>query len=117
MNRQQPALQHNYTNIGFLKTKLPRQAWDALSSFYERNKDDQHEKEEVWPRGNTYVNHWQHATGMISFEDTTLRGGLMVKQLLWDAMQPIIEEWVGQKVIPTSLYGIRLYKNGNVLAT
>ena len=32
-------------------------------------------------------------------------------------MQPIIEEWVGRKVNPTSLYGIRVYSNGSVLGS
>ena len=32
-------------------------------------------------------------------------------------VKPIIEEWTGQKIEPTSLYGIRVYKEGAVLAT
>ena len=40
-----------------------------------------------------------------------------MKKLIWDGVKPIIEEWVGTKIEPTSLYGIRVYKQDAVLAT
>lgn len=54
---------------------------------------------------------------MISFEDSAFREGQQVKQLIWDACKPIIEEWTGKKVEATSLYGIRVYKDKAILAT
>jgi prolyl 4-hydroxylase len=55
---------------------------------------------------------------MISLEDQSLRGGDgSVKRNIWDGVKPIIEEWTGQTLEPTSLYGIRVYKDGAVLAT
>jgi hypothetical protein len=114
MNKEQPANQHNYTEIGFAKTVVPLAAWEPLISFYRANLHK--EKPEKWVAGNTYVNHWVANPTMISFEDSSLRGGIHVKQLIWDAVQPIIEEWVGYKVEPTSLYGIRVYKRGSMLA-
>ena len=54
---------------------------------------------------------------MISFEDGSFRDGAATKQLLWQHVQPIIEEWVGRKVEPTSLYGIRIYTENSILAT
>jgi hypothetical protein len=51
-------------------------------------------------------------------EDTTLRGaGLVLKQKLWDAAQNTLEEWTGEKLTPCSLYGVRIYQEGAVLAT
>jgi hypothetical protein len=52
---------------------------------------------------------------MISFEDRSLRGGVNVKEQIWNGVKPVIEEWVGKKIKPTSLYGIRLYKDGAIL--
>jgi hypothetical protein len=94
------------------------------------------EKVEQWGRANTYTNNWESPTAMISFEDKSLRGlfissnifdmapnehshegGLDVKQKIWDGVQPVIEEWIGRKIYPTSLYGIRIYKSGSILAT
>jgi prolyl 4-hydroxylase len=115
MNLNQPKTQHNYTEVGFKKLKAPTAAWEPLIAFYEANKDA--EKFEDWPRGNTYVNHWTSPTYMVSLENRALRGGLNVKEQIWAGVKPILEEWTGQKLEPTSLYGIRVYKDGAMLAT
>lgn len=81
-----------------------------------KNKDKA--KTENWGgRGNTYVNHWESPTSMISFEDSSIEGGTLLKNYIWNHVQPIIEEWVGKSVHPTSLYGIRVYSDNAVLAT
>lgn len=46
-----------------------------------------------------------------------LRGGQSLKQRIWDGVKPIISEWVGHDLKDTSLYGIRVYKEGSILAT
>ena len=48
MNRNQPKVQHNYTEIGFKKMKVPQEVWDPLIAFYNRNKDKM--KVESWFR-------------------------------------------------------------------
>lgn len=115
MNRDQPKVQHNYTVIGFKHIKTPAGAWEAITQFYNENKAN--EKLEKWYRGNTIVNTWESPSYMISFENPQFRGGNTIKMKIWDAVKPIIEEWVGRKVEPTSLYGIRVYKEGSILAT
>ncbi len=49
MNRDQPATQHNYTEIGFKKMKLPDHIWAPLLKFYTENVNA--EKLEGWPPG------------------------------------------------------------------
>jgi len=115
MSFEQPATQVNYTEIGFKKMRAPEGVWKPLIEFWEENKLK--EKAEQWPRGNTYVNNWEVASYMVNFEDKSLRGGFDVKKQIWDAAKPILEEWTGKKLEPTSLYGVRVYKNGAVLAT
>jgi hypothetical protein len=115
MNLDQPRSQHNYTEIGFKKTRVPDDIWQEIISFYEANKDKQ--KLENWPRGNTYTNNWDSPTYMVSFEDRQLRGGVALKQRIWNGIKPIIEEWTGKQLVESSLYGIRVYKRGAVLAT
>lgn len=115
MSLDQPSHQHNYTEIGFMKRRLPDDLFIDLKNFYEAHKEM--EKLEQWPRGNTYVNHWQSPTYMVSFEDTRIRQGGVLKKRLWDKVKPIIEEWTGQELIESSLYGIRVYKNNSILAT
>ena len=67
MNLEQPRSQHNYTEIGFKKTRVPDALFEEILQFYEANKNS--ESAEEWPRGNTYVNNWESPTYMISFED------------------------------------------------
>ena len=67
MNLRQPRGQHNYTEIGFKKTRVPEELFKEIKQFYEENKDKDHL--EAWPAGNTYVNNWASPTYMISFED------------------------------------------------
>eukprot|EP00599_Poterioochromonas_sp_BG-1_P000097 CAMPEP_0173147108 /NCGR_PEP_ID=MMETSP1105-20130129/8909_1 /TAXON_ID=2985 /ORGANISM="Ochromonas sp., Strain BG-1" /LENGTH=411 /DNA_ID=CAMNT_0014061471 /DNA_START=140 /DNA_END=1375 /DNA_ORIENTATION=+ len=114
-NLQQPKGQHNYTKIGFKKTRVPKEAWEPLIKFYNENKANA--KVEKWYHGATVVNTWESPSLMVSFETPTFRGGLNVKQQIWDGVRPLIEDWVGHKIEPTSLYGIRLYTGGSVLAT
>ena len=67
MNLAQPKQQHNYTEMGFRKDRVPEALFKEILEFYELNKDN--EKLEDWPRGNTYVNNWISPSYMISFED------------------------------------------------
>jgi prolyl 4-hydroxylase len=54
---------------------------------------------------------------MVSVEDSGLRGGGSgLKQKIWDAAKDTISSWTGQEVTQCSLYGIRVYYGGSVLA-
>jgi len=54
---------------------------------------------------------------MISVEDAQLRGGgNRLKQQIWDAARDTIQEWTGQELTQCSLYGIRVYQDGAILA-
>lgn len=114
MSQRQPQSMVNYTSTGFKKMKAPKEVWELLISHWERNKDNM--KQERWPAGNVYVNHWESPTYMVSVEDTSMRGGgLALKQAIWNAVKPTIEAWTGMEQKPTSMYGIRAYTEGAVL--
>lgn len=115
MNLAQPRTQHNYTEIGFKLMKAPKEIWDPIIKFYNQWKDKK--KIEKWYRGATIVNSWDSPSYMVSFEDPEFIGGTRVKEQVWEGMRPIIEEWTGHRLVPTSLYGIRIYSSGSVLAT
>ena len=116
MNLEQPKTQYNYTELGFKKMKVPKVAWDLIWKFWTANKNNA--LKENWPFGYTYTNHWEFPTYMVSLEDGRLRGsGHELKQKVWDGIKSVLEEWVGRKIIPTSLYGIRIYKDKAILAT
>ena len=55
---------------------------------------------------------------MVNVEDMRLRGaGSSIKRKIWDAARDTIQEWTGEELTDCSLYGIRVYTEGSVLAT
>lgn len=115
MSLLQPSSQHNYTELGFKKMKVPENVWEAISAFWTKNKDNP--APEKWPRGNTYTNHWDAPTEFVSVDDTARGGGGKLKNDIWNGMKPILADWVGEELKPTSLYGIRIYREGAILST
>jgi hypothetical protein len=54
---------------------------------------------------------------MLSVENRELEGGgPELKAKIWDAAVDSVREWTGQDLTTSSLYGIRVYKSGAVLA-
>merc|ERR1712232_37212 len=115
MNLMQPQSMRNYTDIGVKKIKAPQKLMDLLTEFYENGKGL--EQEEKWSTGNTYTNHWASPTYMLNVEEPSIKGGGMkLRKKIYNAAQRILEEWTGEALTPCSLYGIRIYKEGSVLA-
>ena len=86
-----------------------------LTDYWEKNLDKR--EQENWPKGNTYVNHWKSPTYMVNVEKGTLRGGGQnLKRKIWNGVKPILEEWTGMELEPSSMYGIRQYTEGAVLS-
>jgi len=116
MNRDQIPRQRNFTELGFAKIKAPQAVYGAARRFWDLHRDST--TSEQWPAGNTYVNHWKADSQMCSFEDRRFQPlGLRTKDTIWDAARPVLEAWVGEKLKPTSLYGIRVYYEDAILAT
>jgi hypothetical protein len=96
--------------------KAPEHVWKLIKEFWEKNKDKR--TEENWGVGNTYTNNWESPSYMVSVEDQNLRGGgRILKKAIWDAARDTIQEWTGQELTECSLYGIRVYTEGSILAT
>ncbi|KAL9184657.1 hypothetical protein ACHAXT_012627 [Thalassiosira profunda] len=114
MNQRQPRSMQNYTDVGFLKTRAPEKVIALATNFWEKNRLNM--EEENWPEGNTYINSWVSPTYMVNIEDGRLRGGgFKLRKEIWAAAREAIEDWAGEDLSPTSLYGIRVYKEGAVL--
>uniref|UniRef100_A0A7S2A5Z6 Fe2OG dioxygenase domain-containing protein n=1 Tax=Trieres chinensis TaxID=1514140 RepID=A0A7S2A5Z6_TRICV len=116
MALRQPRAMQNYTEMGFKKIRAPQAVFKLISEFWERNKD--RASPEKWSVGNTYTNHWTSPTNFVSVEDSKLRGGgSVLKARIWEAARDTLQEWTGEELTPCSLYGIRIYEDGAVLAT
>jgi prolyl 4-hydroxylase len=115
MTLQQPKSMYNYTKIGFKKIEAPIELYKLLKDFWHTNK---HRAEiEEWGDANTYSNNWESQSLLLSVDETTLRGGgVMLQNKIWDSARDILSEWTGQDLTPCSLYGIRVYTEGAILA-
>lgn len=114
MNLRQPQSMKNYTQAGFAKIKAPAHVFSLIQEFWEKNKDKA--KDERWPRGNVFVNHWERSSTFVSVEDPSMEGGgYVLKQHIWNAARDTIQEWTGQQLAECSLYGIRIYHEGAIL--
>jgi prolyl 4-hydroxylase len=111
MNLQQPPAMDNYTYAGYAKVFTPTHVQDMLTQLWN---EKQHEAVvELWDPSNTYVNHWEVPTRMLDIKQH------LSEEQLWTiikAVQPIMESWTGQSLILTSIYGIRAYYKGAILA-
>ena len=111
-------MMQNYTEYGFKKMKTPPAVWKLVSEFWEANKSKDNWKGENWSKGNTYVNHWVSPTYMLDVGLGSLRGGgLRLKNSIWNAARDTLQEWTGEALNECSLYGIRVYTEGAMLAT
>lgn len=118
MSFRQPSSMQNYTELGFKKIRAPKEVWDLIKKFWDENKDRKNWQDENWPKGNTYTNHWTSPTYMVSVENTRLRGaGGRLKNAIWNAAKDTMQEWTGQELTQCSLYGVRVYTEGAMLAT
>ena len=115
MTLRQPQSCYNYTTTGYIKIRAPEHVFKLIKEFWDKNKGK--ETPENWAPANIYTNHWAARTYMLSVENNDLDGaGYDLKQHIWNAARDTIEEWTGQKQAECSLYGIRIYKEGAMLA-
>ena len=106
----------NYTDIGFKKIKAPKKSFEMLQKFWNANHKE-NEKVELWGPANVYTNHWAAPTYMVDASSHRYpHGG---GSLTWEVEREtknILENWTLEKLERTSLYGIRVYKEGAVLS-
>jgi hypothetical protein len=88
--------------------RAPPELMSLLVNFWSNNTVSI--EDEQWPAGNTYTNHWASPTKMLNIHDMSLKGSI------WDETRSILEQWTGVELSPTSLYGVRVYTDGAVLA-
>jgi len=115
MNIRQPKSMVNYTSTGYRKMKTPDHVFKMILDFWESNKGETTDEE--WHPGNSYVNYWETPSVMVDVHNQALKGGgADLVHAIHNSTKGIIQEWTGQNLIPSSLYGIRVYQEGAVLS-
>jgi hypothetical protein len=145
-NAWQPSrVPRNYTAAGYAKVVAPAGAFTILHQFWETySNDQQHGVIESWDAGNIYTNHWESPTRILNVHPvtnaTTSTGdqstppslseprarrmssmapphlSLTQRRTIVEQVQSVLERWTGVPLQPTSMYGIRSYSSGSILA-
>lgn len=116
LNRQPQSLL-NYTAKGYDKIKAPVRMMQAVNDHWRRNEDQIHSEDRIerWTKGHTYVNYWQKNTTYHGMVNPKCGGSMDLQYAMFALAKPILEEWTGMELKPTSLYGIRVYQEGAIL--
>jgi prolyl 4-hydroxylase len=112
------SLEENYTYTGFAKVQTPSSIQDILEDFFVAN--NKHQNTELWDSTNTYINHWISPTSMLNAmsDDPRILHSLSHEER-WkvvNGVQLILEAWTKSSLVLTSIYGVRIYKEGTILA-
>ena len=97
----------NYTAPGFSKKQLPKAAYQQIINFYLANKSQT--RDEHVP-GDFIYNEKKGAKS-----STLVELPSALRQSIHDTMKPLMEEWCGETLEPTYVYGIRVYKDKAIL--
>ena len=97
----------NYTQIGFKKEKLDDQLFEKIKKFYISNLNN-NQPEFVQGR---YIEIQE--TGEAGSEVVELSDEL--RKEIHNSLKPQLEAWSKTELLPTFVYGIRVYKKGSVL--
>ena len=116
MNLAQPAFQKNFTAAGYAKVDAPFQTFELLRDFFERGSDGK--RKETWERGNVHMNYWESDSFLVRLDDHDGSNAMSPDDLrcIVEEVQTVLERWSGVPLTFASLYGIRVYPNGAMLA-
>ncbi|KAL7552907.1 hypothetical protein ACHAWF_016170 [Thalassiosira exigua] len=110
-NLLQPSISVNFTATGYKKVRAPSRMMELLTNFLKKN---YHHKSEEDMQG--LINQYDKATYMVDVWNEELDGGGdELGQEVWDTVREISSKWVGQELVGSSLYGIRIYQEGAIL--
>jgi len=113
---RQPQSMVNYTEYGYVKIRTPEKLFRLIKNFWDQNRHNA--SIEKWNYGNSYTNHWDSPNLMLSHDnDTLIGGGVDLTDKIYFAAENIIQDWTSKDLVTSSVYGIRIYEEGAILAT
>lgn len=100
-----------FTKVGFELRDVPTAAWELIQSTYETLKAKI--KPEVFKGQLAIIYDKEKKESPVDLLD--LGQVKHVKDAIHKMLKPILEEWAGEPIIPSMIYGIRSYKRGAIL--
>ncbi|MCS5581185.1 MAG: 2OG-Fe(II) oxygenase [Gammaproteobacteria bacterium] len=97
-----------YTKSGFCKSQLPDALFARIQAFFSSNSDKV--QEENVAGGYIVTDNKSKATGS-SLIDLSAE----LRQEIHDNLKASMEQWSGKELLPTYVYGIRIYHRGAIL--
>jgi prolyl 4-hydroxylase len=97
----------NYTQVGFKKEKVDDQLFEKIKKFYTSNLEKN--KPEFVEGGYVEIQETgESGSDVIELSDK-------LRKEIHNSLKPQLEAWSKTELIPTFVYGIRVYKKGSVL--
>ncbi|SVD82600.1 uncharacterized protein METZ01_LOCUS435454, partial [marine metagenome] len=97
----------NYTQVGFKKEKLDDQLFEKIKNFYASNLEKN--KPELVEGGFVEIEETgEYGSDLIELPDE-------LRKEIFDSLKPQLEAWSNTELVPTFVYGIRVYKKGSIL--
>jgi len=113
---EQPKSMLYFTEDAFSHFQVPEHVASLLKNFWDTN-SDKIQLETSWPKGDTHANYWASPTYLLPLAQESLPGGgYALDQHVINEVRAVLEEWTGQRLVETGIYGIRVYTSGSILA-
>ncbi|KAL3911976.1 MAG: hypothetical protein SGARI_001385 [Bacillariaceae sp.] len=97
-----------FSGLGFKKGRLPKDVFGSIGAFYYNNA--QSVTHEEWDNRGVFVNWWEADVMFVQ-----IPWGL--KLIYQGRLKDLVEEWAGEPVEQTVMYGLRMYTEGARLLT
>lgn len=91
--------------------KVPEEVWQNLQAYWLKYNDEMHVESEY---EGASINYWDERTYMVNVHGRN--ESHMIVHQVFEMMKQQLEAWTSIELRPISLYGIRVYPRGAILA-
>jgi hypothetical protein len=97
-----------FSTLGFAKGRLPDDVFASMGAFYYNNRA--HAVREEWGGKGVFVNWWESDASFVQIPWN-------MRSLWQERLRQLVEDWAGEPVEQTVMYGLRQYQAGARLLT
>jgi hypothetical protein len=101
-------VKRTFSTLGFAKGRLPNDVFASMGAFYYNNRN--HAVREEWGGKGVFVNWWESDASFVQIPWN-------MRSLWQERLRQLVEDWAGEPVEQTVMYGLRQYQAGARLLT